>query len=106
MSGRNKPASTKRTSPDPVATAREKGTDLHRQLITQAAVVPSTHDSSGSEGLLDYAEAAHYLCTTPRHVRELWAKRCIAAVKVGRHVRFARGDLDAFIKARRVDALH
>jgi excisionase family DNA binding protein len=57
------------------------------------------------EGLMDYAEAARYLCTTPRHIRELWAKRYLAAIKVGRHVRFSRADLDAFIVSRRVEAL-
>jgi excisionase family DNA binding protein len=57
------------------------------------------------EGLLDYIGAARYLCTTPRHVRELWAKRYLAAIKVGRHVRFSRTDLDAFIAARRVNAM-
>lgn len=60
---------------------------------------------NGVEGLLDYEAAARYLCTTPRHVRELWAKRYLAAIKVGRHVRFTKADLDAFINARRVDAL-
>jgi excisionase family DNA binding protein len=57
------------------------------------------------EGLLDYAGAARYLCTTPRHIRELWAKRYLAAIKVGRCVRFSKKDLDAFIAARRVRAL-
>ena len=55
--------------------------------------------------LLDYEAAARYLCTTPRHVRELWARRQLAAIKVGRCVRFAKSDLDAFIAARRVDAV-
>jgi excisionase family DNA binding protein len=55
--------------------------------------------------LLDYEGAARYLCTTPRHVRELWAKRYLAAIKVGRCVRFARTDLDAFIAANRVESL-
>ena len=61
----------------------------------------------GGEGygsLLDYEEAAAYLCTTPRHVRELWARRQLAAIKVGRCVRFAKADLDAFIAANRVSA--
>lgn len=53
-----------------------------------------TGQTNYNEGLLDYVAAAHYLCTTPRHVRELWAKRYLAAIKVGRHVRFARVDLD------------
>jgi excisionase family DNA binding protein len=64
-------------------------------------------NSSGEsgEGLLDYEGAARYLCTTPRHVRELWAKRYLAAIKVGRCVRFSKKDLDAFIATRRMRAL-
>jgi len=59
----------------------------------------------GPEGkLLDYEAAAHYLCTTPRHVRKLWQTRRLAAVKVGRCVRFAIADLDGFIAANRVPA--
>lgn len=55
--------------------------------------------------LLDYEGAARYLCTTPRHVRELWARRRLSAVKVGRSVRFSPADLDAFITANRVPAV-
>lgn len=55
-------------------------------------------------GLMDYMEAAEYLRTTPRHVRELWVRREVAVVKVGRSVRFAKSDLDAFIVANRVPA--
>ena len=58
----------------------------------------------GCGSLLDYEAAARYLCTTPRHVREPWAKRQLAAIKVGRCVRFAKSDLDPFIAVRRVDA--
>ena len=66
----------------------------------------SINGSGEPEGsLLDYAGAARYLCTTPRHIRELWAKRYLAAIKVGRSVRFSKKDLDAFISARRVRAL-
>ena len=53
--------------------------------------------------LLDYEAAAMYLCTTPRHVRELWAQRRLAAIKVGRSVRFSVDDLDIFIASHRVD---
>jgi excisionase family DNA binding protein len=53
-------------------------------------------------GRLDYEAAARYLGTTPRHVRELWARRYLAAVKVGWRVRFRVADLDAFIAAHRV----
>jgi excisionase family DNA binding protein len=63
---------------------------------------PGAEGGAGHAGLLDYEAAARYLCTTPRHVRELWARRHLAAVKVGRHVRFRTTDLDAFITAHRV----
>jgi excisionase family DNA binding protein len=79
--------------PRPVKMTRPKGGVLAQQ--------------DGGEGygsLLDYEEAAAYLCTTPRHVRELWARRQLAAIKVGRCVRFAKADLDAFIAANRVSA--
>ena len=66
-------------------------------------VPTNEHDPNSSGALLDYEAAAHYLCTTPRHVRELWAKRHVAAVKVGRHVRFIQADLDAFIATNRVN---
>jgi excisionase family DNA binding protein len=56
-------------------------------------------------GLLDYESAARYLCTTTRHVRELWARRELAAVKVGRSVGFTKADLDTFIAANRVRAV-
>jgi excisionase family DNA binding protein len=56
-------------------------------------------------GLLDKAAAAAYLCTNVRHLERLWAKRKIAAVKVGRKVHFKRSDLDAFIERNRVEAI-
>lgn len=62
-------------------------------------------DRTTGDGLLDYEAAARYLCTTARHVRELWARRELAAIKVGRSVRFAKADLDAFIAANRVRAV-
>ena len=73
-------------------------------VATTNRIEPS-HREPVHEGLMDYAEAARYLCTTPRHIRELWAKRHLAAIKVGRHVRFSRTDLDAFIAGQRVEAL-
>jgi excisionase family DNA binding protein len=91
---------------------------MRRELDIEPASRPVSGRSPGPEArrardqcrlgdgcLLDYVAAAHYLCTTPRHVGELWAKRCLTAVKVGRHVRFAREDLDAFITTSRVEAL-
>ena len=64
-------------------------------------VSSNEHDLNSRGALLDYEAAAHYLCTSPRHVRELWAKRHLAAVKVGRSVRFTQADLDAFIANNR-----
>jgi len=58
------------------------------------------HDLVGP-ALMDYAEAASYLGTTERHVRQLWQERRLTAVKVGRRVRFAKADLDAFIDRNR-----
>ena len=76
-----------------------------RKLDPKIPVPASKHDPDSSGALLEYEAAAHYLCTTLRHVRELWAKRHVAAVKVGRRVRFTQADLDAFIATRRVDKL-
>lgn len=102
MSAGNRPV-----RPTPASTrfdARGPG-DVRGRSNQVGTEVPAGDGSNGAEGLMDYEAAARYLCTTPRHVRELWAKRYLAAIKVGRHVRFTRADLDAFINARRVDAL-
>jgi excisionase family DNA binding protein len=53
--------------------------------------------------LLTRAEAADYLATTERHVRELWARRAIPAVRVGSLIRFDPCDLDAWIESNRVE---
>jgi excisionase family DNA binding protein len=53
--------------------------------------------------LLTVEETAERLGTSVRFVRRLVFERRIAYVKVGRHVRIAVGDLDAFIAAGRVD---
>jgi excisionase family DNA binding protein len=55
--------------------------------------------------LLTVDQAAERLGTSGRFVRRLIFERRIAFVKVGRHVRIASGDLDAFIAAGRVDVL-
>jgi excisionase family DNA binding protein len=55
--------------------------------------------------LLNTEEAAAYLGTSPRHVRKLWSERKLAAVLVGRLVRFDRGDLDAYVTSRRIEAV-
>ena len=74
-----------------------------RKRDPEPPALSSEHDPNSSGALLDYEGAAHYLCTTPRHVQELWAKRRVAAVKVGRRVRFTQADLDAFIATNRVN---
>jgi excisionase family DNA binding protein len=53
--------------------------------------------------LLSVEQAAERLGTSARFVRRLVFERRIAYVKLGRHVRIAPRDLDAFIAARRVD---
>jgi excisionase family DNA binding protein len=54
--------------------------------------------------LLTVEEAAERLGTSVRFVRRLVFERRVAYVKLGRHVRIAAGDLDAFIQAGRVEA--
>jgi excisionase family DNA binding protein len=56
--------------------------------------------------LLTVDEAAERLGTSTRFVRRLIFERRIAFVKVGRHVRITPGDLDAYVAAGRVDAIH
>ena len=53
--------------------------------------------------LLSVEQAAERLGTSVRFVRRLIFERRIAYVKLGRHVRIAARDLDAFIAASRVD---
>jgi excisionase family DNA binding protein len=53
--------------------------------------------------LLSIEQAAERLGTSARFVRRLVFERRIAYVKLGRHVRIAARDLDAFIAAGRVD---
>ena len=53
--------------------------------------------------LLTVEEAADRLGTSVRFVRRLILERRIAYTKLGRHVRIASRDLDAFIRAGRVE---
>ena len=53
--------------------------------------------------LLSVEQAAGRLGTTERFVRRLVFERRIAYVKLGHHVRIAARDLDAFIRAGRVE---
>ena len=54
---------------------------------------------------LTVGEAADYLNTSQRFVRRLIAERRIAFHHVGRHVRLAVADLDAFLLAGRVEPM-
>jgi excisionase family DNA binding protein len=58
-----------------------------------------------TDRLLTVGKAADRLGTSTRFVRRLVFERRIAFVKVGRYVRIAEADLEAFIAAGRVDAL-
>ncbi len=86
-------------SPSSHGVLRKPQGKLHSEIPASSG----EHEPNSSGALLDYEGAARYLCTTPRHVRELWEKRRVAAVKVGRRVRFTQADLDAFIATNRVN---
>ena len=55
--------------------------------------------------LLDIAAAAERLSVTPRFIRRLVHERRLAYIKVGKYIRFESADLDAWLQARRVEAL-
>ncbi|MET7773412.1 helix-turn-helix domain-containing protein [Nocardia sp. NPDC005366] len=54
---------------------------------------------------LSVPQAASYLGTTERFIRRIVAERRIVFYKVGRHVRFSVGDLEAFAQAGRVEPI-
>ena len=54
--------------------------------------------------LVTVQEAAELLGTSVRFVRRLILERRITYTKIGRHVRIATSDLDAFIAAGRIEA--
>jgi excisionase family DNA binding protein len=60
---------------------------------------------TSADRYLTVAEAADYLNTSERFVRRLVAERRVAFHHVGRHVRFAVSDLDAFVQAGRVEPI-
>jgi excisionase family DNA binding protein len=55
------------------------------------------------ERLLTVDEVAERLGTSARFVRRLIAERRIAYTKLGRHVRIAARDLDAFVASGRIE---
>ena len=60
-------------------------------------------ESGQVERLLTVDEAAERLGTSARFIRRLIAERRIAYTKLGRHVRIAGRDLDAFVASGRVE---
>ncbi len=54
---------------------------------------------------LSVAAAAEYLSTSERFIRRIIAERRIAFHRVGRHVRLADVDLEAFAQAGRVEPI-
>jgi excisionase family DNA binding protein len=57
------------------------------------------------DALLNWSEAAEALGITERHLRGLWQKRMIAAVKVGQLVKFPPDAIDQYIDRHRVEAV-
>ena len=55
--------------------------------------------------MLTVPEVAERLGTSQRFVRRLIAERRIPYTKLGKHVRIADADVDAFIVAGRVEAI-
>ena len=55
--------------------------------------------------LLTVQDAAARMGTSVRFIRRLIAERRIEFIKLGRPVRIAESDIDAFIKAHRVPAI-
>jgi excisionase family DNA binding protein len=53
--------------------------------------------------MLTVEEAAERFGTSPRFVRRLITERRIAFTKIGRHVRLSASDVEAFIRAGRVE---
>lgn len=51
--------------------------------------------------LMDAQAAAKYLDCSVRLVKDLWNRREIPAIKVGRLVRFHKADLDRYIESQR-----
>jgi excisionase family DNA binding protein len=56
------------------------------------------------ESYLTVSETAEYLNTSERFVRRLIAERRIAFHHVGRHVRVALSDVEAWLAGQRVEA--
>ena len=62
------------------------------------AVTSSVDDGA----LMDIDEVAERLSVSPRFVRRLVEERRITFLKIGRHVRFDRSDVERWIESQRV----
>lgn len=74
-------------------------------MTTQPAVTANDHGDrpEAVDELLTPDEVALRLRTSPRFVRRLIAERRIAFTKVGKFVRIASTDVEAFLAAGRVE---
>jgi excisionase family DNA binding protein len=59
-------------------------------------------ESASTTHLLDLDHAAKWLGVSPRLVRELWARRELGGIKVGRFVRFRDADLRLYVERHHV----
>jgi excisionase family DNA binding protein len=66
-------------------------------------VLESKANRGGEHELADEEELARRWGVSPRLIRELWARRELGGVKVGRKVRFSEADIAAYIDAHRVE---
>jgi excisionase family DNA binding protein len=74
-------------------------------MNSQTSAAPVLRGASAgvdANELLTPSQAGDYLQTGERFIRRLIAERRIPYVKLGRHVRLQRSDLDAFIASGRV----
>ncbi|MGB7796338.1 MAG: helix-turn-helix domain-containing protein [Pseudonocardiaceae bacterium] len=78
--------------------------DHHPTTVRQLAITPPERGGQRTvEKYLTVSETAEYLNTSERFVRRLITERRIAFHHVGRHVRFALSDLEAWLAAQRVE---
>jgi len=77
--------------------------------MSRDAVAPATFGPSGSrprealsEPLLDASDAAELLSVRPSWIYEAVRAGRLPHVKIGRHIRFLRSDLESWVLSRRV----
>jgi excisionase family DNA binding protein len=80
------------------------GVEVHVMFPILAGVIFLATSLASHTPPVDIDGAAEYLGTTKRHVRRLIYEKALPYYKVGRLVRLAVEDLDAYLAARRVEA--